>query len=257
MKPVITAEHLTKYYPRHPQLMRVRGQKFIHYLMNWFSNWGKSQRFMALNDISLSIYPGEAVGLIGSNGSGKSTLLRVLTGISEPTMGKVVVNGEFRELFALNAGFNMDISGRKNIYLYAAMKDISLEEIDQKIDKIIQFSGLGNFIDDPVKTYSTGMRSRLGFSLIIHTLPDIIFIDEALSAGDESFRDKCKKSLLNFRRQKRTLVIVSHNLGLIRKLCTRIIWLEGGNLRMDGPAVEVIREYRKYQRTRGEVTSFS
>lgn len=253
MKPIIVAEHVSKWYPRHPQLMRARGEKLLNYLIIWFSNWRKTQRFQALDDINLRVFPGETVGLIGSNGSGKSTLLRVLTGISEPTSGRVYVRGEFRELFAFNAGFNLDVSGRKNIYLYAAMKGIAAAEIDEKMDAIIKFSGLGNFIDEPVKTYSTGMRSRLGFSLIVNTLPDIIFIDEALSAGDESFREKCNKTLMNFKRQGRTLVIVSHNLGIIKKLCNRIIWLEGGKIRMDGSKSEVFPAYQGYQRKRNNI----
>jgi ABC-type polysaccharide/polyol phosphate transport system ATPase subunit len=237
--------------------MRVRGQKLSDYFLSWLSSWRSPQPFRALNDISFRVNPGEAVGLIGSNGSGKSTLLRVITGITQPTNGRVVVNGQFRELFALNAGFNMDISGRKNIYLYAAMKKISMAEIENKLDKIIRYAGLQQFIDEPVRTYSTGMRGRLGFSLIIHTLPDIVIIDEALSAGDESFRSKTKKALLSLRRQGRTLVLVSHSLGMIENMCTRVIWLEGGTLRMDGPASEVLKEYQRYQSGRQEEDNFS
>jgi ABC-type polysaccharide/polyol phosphate transport system ATPase subunit len=257
MQPAIVVEHVTKVYPRHPQHMRVRGQKLSDYFLNWLSSWRSPQPFHALNDISFRVNPGESVGLIGSNGSGKSTLLRVITGITQPTSGRVVVNGQFRELFALNAGFNMDVSGRKNIYLYAAMKKISMAEIENKLDKIISYAGLRQFIDEPVRTYSTGMRGRLGFSLIIHTLPDIVIIDEALSAGDEAFRSKTKKALISLRRQERTLVLVSHSLGMIKNLCTRVVWLEGGNLRMDGPTLDVINEYEKYQKVRPEEDNFS
>jgi ABC-type polysaccharide/polyol phosphate transport system ATPase subunit len=248
--PVIEATHIVKYYNRHPQLMRLRGEKLLTYVTNWISSWRRSSRFMVLNDINIKIYPGEAVGIVGSNGSGKSTLLRILTGISLPTSGTVNINGEYRELFALNAGFNMDLSGRKNIYLYAAMKNISNNEIEDKIDDIISFSGLGNFIDEPVKTYSSGMRSRLGFSLVINTLPDIIFIDEALSPGDESFREKCEKALLKLIEEKKTIVLVTHNLGALRTLCSRVIWLENGTVKMDDQARLVINRYKTYQDSR-------
>jgi ABC-type polysaccharide/polyol phosphate transport system ATPase subunit len=251
--PVIVVENITKYYNRHPQIMRRRGQKLTDYLISWFRKDRQKSRFLVLDNISFKIYPGETVGLIGSNGSGKSTLLRILTGITRPTQGKFCITGEYRELFSLNAGFNMGLSGRKNIYLYAAMKYIPAQIIDDKIDEIIEFSGLGSFIDEPVRTYSSGMRSRLGFSIIIHTLPDIIFIDEALSPGDEAFREKCNKALLDLRDEKKTIVIVSHSLVTLRKLCTRAIWLDGGKIRLDGNAKNVIQEYKFFQDGRSRI----
>lgn len=251
--PVIEAEEITKYYNRRPQIMRRRGQTLAAYLMTWLSKNKRESRFLVLDDINFKIYPGETVGLIGSNGSGKSTLLRILTGITRPTKGNVNIHGAYRELFSLNAGFNMELSGRKNIYLYAAMKYISNQVIDEKIDSIIDYSGLGNFIDEPVKSYSSGMRSRLGFSIIINTLPDIIFIDEALSPGDEAFREKCNKTLLQLRKEKKTIVIVSHSLVTLRKLCTRAIWLDNGMIRLDGDAQKVIHEYKIFQDSRNKL----
>jgi ABC-type polysaccharide/polyol phosphate transport system ATPase subunit len=250
-QPSILVENITKYYPRHPQLMRKR-VKATNYLSRWFSKKNKPEKFLALSNINLKIFPGETVGLVGSNGAGKSTLLRVITGISAPSSGTITIRGEFRELFALNAGFNMDLSGRKNIYLYAAMKDISEKEIEGKVDEIIKFASLQEFIDDPVKTYSSGMRGRLGFSLITHTAPDILFIDEALSAGDTAFKQKCNDTLLRFRQERKTLVIVSHGLSTLKELCTRIVWLEKGTIKMDGSVDEVLIEYQNYQEERNK-----
>ena len=247
--PSVLIENVTKYYPRHPQLMQKR-ERATSYLSRWFSKSNKSEKFLALSGINLAIFSGESVGFIGSNGAGKSTLMRIMTGISAPSSGKVTVNGKYRELFALNAGFNMDLSGRKNIYLYAAMKDISEKEIEEKMLEIINFAGLEDFIDDPVKTYSSGMRGRLGFSLVVHTAPDILFIDEALSAGDTSFKQKCNNTLLRFRDEKKTLIIVSHSLATLQELCSRVIWLEKGVIKMDGSTDDVLIEYQKFQEKR-------
>lgn len=247
--PNILVENVTKYYPRHPQLMRKR-ERVTSYISRLLSRKNKPEQFLALSNINIKIFPGEAVGLVGSNGAGKSTLLRVITGISAPSSGKITIKGDYRELFALNAGFNMDLSGRKNIYLYAAMKDISENEIEEKVNDIIRFASLEEFIDDPVKTYSSGMRGRLGFSLITHTAPDILFIDEALAAGDTAFKEKCNDTLLRFRQEEKTLVIVSHGLSTLQALCTRIIWLEMGTIKMDGPVDDVLIEYQNYQEQR-------
>ncbi|MCQ3937559.1 MAG: ABC transporter ATP-binding protein [Chloroflexi bacterium] len=245
--PIIEAENITKYYNRRPQMVRRRGQKLSEFLLASLSKGRRESRFLVLDDINFKIYPGEIVGLIGSNGSGKSTLLRILTGISRPTKGRVRIHDSYRELFALNAGFNMNLSGRKNIYLYAAMKYIPNQVIEEKIDTIIEYSGLANFIDEPVKSYSSGMRSRLGFSIIINTLPEIIFIDEALSPGDEAFREKCNNTLLKLKDEGKTIMIVSHSLPTLRTLCTRAIWLDSGRIKMDGPALKVIHEYKVFQ----------
>jgi ABC-type polysaccharide/polyol phosphate transport system ATPase subunit len=249
-KTVITLKNITKYFPRRPQLMR-RREKITTYLFRRQSKNKENGRFLALDNISFEIFRGESVGIVGSNGAGKSTLLRVITGITTPSSGEVIIKGEYRELFALNAGFNIDLSGRKNIYLYAAMKNIPEKEIKEKENEIISFANLEEFIDDPIKNYSSGMRGRLGFSLITHTTPDILFIDEALSAGDTAFKKKCNDTLLRFKQEKKTLVIVSHGLGILQKLCTRIIWLEKGTVKMDGPVEEVLLKYQAYQDERG------
>jgi len=242
-KPVVVAENITKYYPLNPQLVKIRGESLFTYLKKLIIP-GNAKQFLALNNVSFIVNRGETVGIVGANGAGKSTLLRILTGISRPTEGTVKVDGKYSELFALNAGFNMELSGRKNIYLYAAMKNIPLSEIEEKMEYIIQFSGIREFIDEPVKRYSNGMRGRLGFSILFNTLPEIIFIDEALSVGDARFQEKCMESLLRFKEEKRTLIIVSHSQGMMRRLCTRLLWLDKGELIMDGQVEDVLKEYR-------------
>ena len=246
--PVIVVNGITKHFPRNPQLMRRRENMAIYLSRRFLRK--ENRPFIALENINLKIYQGEAVGLVGSNGAGKSTLLRVITGITSPTSGKVTIKGHYRELFALNGGFNMEISGRKNIYLYAAMKKVPQKELEKKIDKIIEFAGLEEFIDDPVKNYSSGMRGRLGFSIITHTIPDILFIDEALSTGDEAFKQKCDDTLLRLKREGKTLVMVSHELDILKALCTRVIWLEKGKIKMDGSVAEVLDAYHDFQAMR-------
>lgn len=244
-QPVIIVEKVSKIYPQKPQLMKLREDKFLTYLNKLlFGRRQGAKRFTALDDISFKIYPGESVGIVGSNGAGKSTLLRVLAGITAPTSGSVSIDGKFGELFALNSGFNKDLSGRKNIYLLAAIKGISEEEIEKHISSIVEFSELGDFIDQPVKVYSSGMRGRLGFSILIHLLPDIVFIDEALATGDRKFRDKCQIKLGELLEQNKTLVMVSHAAEIIKASCTRAIWLDKGKIVMDGEVGEVIDAYQ-------------
>lgn len=250
-RPVVKVKNVSKVYPRKPQTMKMRGDTLFSFLQKkLFKGVNNNQPFQALKDVSFSVYAGESVGIIGYNGAGKSTLLRIITGITEPTVGNVEIIGKYGELFALNSGFNQDLSGRKNIYLLAAIKGFSPNEIEKDIGKIIDFSELGDFIDQPVKVYSSGMRSRLGFSILIHLLPDIIFIDEALATGDQKFREKCQERLDELLTQNKTLVIVSHSLGSIKSMCSRAIWLEKGQIKMDGDVTEVTAAYENDKKTR-------
>lgn len=244
MEPVVIARNVTKIYPRKPQLMRSRENSFLKLINRRATGRHlNDKKFWALTDVSFEINSGESVCLIGSNGAGKSTLLRILTGITKPTSGHVKVNGNYGELFALNSGFNKDLSGRKNIYLLGAIKGFSKESLDEKIQEIVEFSELGDFIDQPVKVYSSGMRGRLGFSILIHLLPDIIFIDEALSTGDKKFQQKCTKRLNEWSQGGKTLVIVSHAAPLLREICTRAIWLDHGKVKLDGEVNQVLSAY--------------
>ena len=247
--PVIYAKNVTKIFPLHPQAMRARGANIFSYFRRNVLKATDNQ-FPALKDINLEIFQGEAVGIVGSNGAGKSTLLQILTGISKPTSGLVSIRGEHGALFSLNSGFNLDLSGRKNIYLHAAIKGIPKVEIENKIDEIIEFSELGSFIDQPVKNYSSGMRGRLGFSIVIHTMPDTIFIDEALATGDVKFREKCQEKLDEFIHGNRTMVLVSHNSKNILDICSRAIWLEKGEIQMDSRPEEVVNAYQIFKKVK-------
>jgi teichoic acid transport system ATP-binding protein len=198
--------------------------------------------FWALRHVSFSVERGETVGIIGRNGSGKSTLLRVIAGIYPPDEGKVSVGGEVSTLFSLGTGFNAELSGRDNIYLDGIMIGLTKEQIDGIIDAIIKFAELGDFIDMPVRTYSSGMRSRLGFAIAMHSDTDIMLIDEIMSAGDAAFRQKADAEMNRIMGQK-TVLMVSHAMGTIEKFATRVIWLNRGVVAAMGEPKEVIKQY--------------
>ncbi len=198
----------------------------------------------ALEDISFTVGRGEAVGFLGSNGSGKSTLLKVVAGILRPTSGEIEVRGRAAALIELGAGFHPEISGRENIYINGAVLGLSRRQIDERYDDIVAFSGLADFIEEPVKNYSSGMYVRLGFAVAIHTDPEILLVDEVLSVGDESFGHRCLRRIEEFLAGGGTLLLVSHSLGLIEQTCDRAIWLEKGELRLAGHPRRVIDAYR-------------
>ena len=206
---------------------------------------GEKEVRTVLKDINLDIKKGDTVALIGTNGSGKSTLLKLMTKIIYPTSGKVETTGKLTSLLELGAGFHPDFSGRENIYFNASIFGMSKEEIDRRLDDIISFSELEDFIDNPVRTYSSGMYMRLAFSVAINVDADILLIDEILSVGDQRFQDKCFQKLTELRDSDKTIVIVTHNLNSIRKLCTRAIWIKDGIINMDGKTDEVVDEYLK------------
>ena len=201
------------------------------------------EEFWALDDVSFNVDHGATVGIIGSNGSGKSTMLKCLTGIYRPDKGKVAINGNVAALLELGAGFHPELSGRENIYLNAAILGMSKKDVDRQFDSIVEFAGLERFIDTAVKNYSSGMTVRLGFSIAAHVEPEILLIDEVLSVGDQQFQRKSSEKIEEFRREGRTIVVVSHSLGALQTLCKEIVWLEKGKLRMKGPAAEVIAAY--------------
>ena len=198
-----------------------------------------------LNGINLNIKKGESVGLIGVNGSGKSTLLKLMTKIIYPTEGEIITNGKLTSLLELGAGFHQDFSGRENIYFNASIFGLSKKEIDKRIDDIIEFSELGDFIDSPVRTYSSGMYMRLAFSVAINVDAEILLIDEILAVGDQHFQDKCLKKMVELKEQGKTMVFVSHSEGSVRFLCDRAVWLSVGKIRMDGKTDEVFAVYNK------------
>lgn len=205
----------------------------------------KKQKREVLKGISLKIKKGEVVALIGTNGSGKSTLLKLLTKIIYPNKGKIETNGKLTSLLELGAGFHQDFSGRENIYFNASIFGLTKKEIDSRLEDIIEFSELKDFIDSPVRTYSSGMYMRLAFSVAINVDADILLIDEILSVGDEHFQNKCFEKMLELKKQGKTMVFVTHSMGTVKRLCDRAIWLKDGLIRMDGNTEEVVDEYIK------------
>ena len=199
--------------------------------------------FWALRDISITINDGEILGVIGGNGSGKTTLLRAIAGIYPPDEGTIEVHGTLSTLLSLGAGFNLELSGLENIYLNGILMGFKEAEISRVIADIIDFSELAEFISSPVKTYSSGMRARLGFSIAVHLKKDIMLIDEILGVGDAQFRNKSEQKLRDLMRENRTIILVSHSLRSIQKYATRVVWLERGSLRASGPPDEVISKY--------------
>ena len=197
----------------------------------------------ALRNVSFVIDRGEAFGIIGRNGSGKSTLLKIISGILKPTAGSVKVQGRVAALIELGAGFHPEITGRENIFINGIMLGLSRKDIDERFDAIVAFSGIGDFIDQPVKTYSSGMYVRLGFAVAVHVDPDILLIDEVLSVGDEEFSAKCIAKIQEMKYRGVTLVFVTHQLGQVRDLCDRALWLDHGEVQAVGDPVRVVDHY--------------
>ena len=213
-------------------------------LLFLFSRNRKEKREV-LKGVNLKIKQGEVVALIGTNGSGKSTLLKLMTKIIYPNKGKIITNGKLTSLLELGAGFHPDFSGRENIYFNASIFGLTKKEIDNRLQQIIEFSELGSYIDNPVRTYSSGMYMRLAFSIAINVDAEILLIDEILAVGDQHFQDKCFDKLKELRDSEKKIVIFSHSLDTVRDLCTRAIWIYKGELRLDGDPVYVIDEYLK------------
>ena len=199
----------------------------------------------ALTDVSFAIAPGETVGVVGPNGSGKSTLLKLLARILRPTAGSVSVRGRLAALLELGAGFHPEISGRENIEINGLLLGLSRKEIARRFDEIVRFAELEEFLDAPVKTYSSGMAVRLGFSIAAHCDPDVLLVDEVLAVGDEAFSRRSLEKFAEFERAGKTLLFVSHDLGLIAERCHRAIWLDRGRVAADGPAGETVTLYRE------------
>jgi len=204
------------------------------------------EEFLALDDVSFSVKHGETFGIIGPNGSGKSTLLKLIARILRPTSGEVRVNGSLSALLELGAGFHPDLTGRENIYINAAILGMKKKEIDRKLNDIIEFSELERFIDTPVKNYSSGMYMRLGFSVAINVNPDILLVDEVLAVGDQAFQAKCYKVIYDFMKRGKTIIIVSHDLGTISDLCSKVVFLKDGEIKDIGKPLVVVAKYRAY-----------
>lgn len=229
------SKHFKLYYDKHSTLKER--------IVFWKSK--RPEIHEVLKDINLNIKKGETVALIGVNGSGKSTLLKLMTKIIYPNSGKIITNGKLTSLLELGAGFHQDFTGRENIYFNASIFGLTAAEIDNRVNDIIEFSELGSFIDSPVRTYSSGMYMRLAFSIAINVDAEILLIDEILAVGDKHFQDKCFKKLEELSNSDKTIVIVSHDLNSMRKLCNRGIWINNGVVAMDGDINQVADEYIK------------
>jgi ABC-type polysaccharide/polyol phosphate transport system ATPase subunit len=234
---VIKFTSVTKTFSLHSERILMRG-----YLTRLLRR-GAAQQFDALQNISFSIPQGQTVGVVGLNGAGKSTLLSLVVGLCPPDQGTVAVNGRVAALLQLGAGFHPDLTGAENVYMNAALLGLSAKKTAQAFDSIVDFSGVGQFIHEPLRTYSSGMYVRLAFAVAIHVDPDILIVDEVLSVGDQAFQQKCTNKILEFKQQGKTLMFVSHSANAVQDLCERALWLDHGELVMDGDAAEVVAAY--------------
>ena len=210
------------------------------------SSRSKGQEFWALNDINLKVHRGETLGFIGQNGSGKSTVLQIIAGTLQPTQGSVSVKGRVSALLELGSGFNPDFTGRQNVIFNGRILGLTQKEIEAKFDEIAAFAGIGDFIEQPVKTYSSGMFVRLAFAVAVHVDPEVLIVDEALSVGDGVFVHRCMAKIKEFQDRGGTILFVSHDVGAVTRLCSRVAWINEGKLRSVGDPAEIVREYQAW-----------
>jgi ABC-type polysaccharide/polyol phosphate transport system ATPase subunit len=220
---------------------------FKEYLIRRFRGEIKMRDFWALDDIDLNIVRGETMGLIGPNGAGKSTLLKLIARVMRPTKGRVFVKGKVAPLLEFGAGFHPDLSGRENVFLNGALLGFTNDEMQEKFDQIVDFAELWDFIDVPIRNYSSGMSARLGFAIATDVEPDILILDEVLSVGDEAFQRKCLLRMGGFREMGATIILVSHNMDTILEMCQRTIWLDQGRVQKIGETGDVVQAYRASQ----------
>ena len=235
MSTVVRARGLTKTYNVY--------RRPVDRLLEVFSSRRRSETVVALDDVSFEIERGETVGLVGRNGAGKSTLLKILSGVVTPTRGEVAVSGRVASILELGVGFHPEFSGRDNAEMAASILGLDRDAMRVTLPRILDFTELGAFLDQPVRTYSSGMLMRLGFSVAVHVDPDLLLVDEALAVGDMHFQRKCLERMREFEKRGRTIVFCSHSLGAVASTCTRTIWLDRGRLAMIGPSAEVVRAY--------------
>ena len=241
--PVVQVNGVTKRYRRAAHAHRFLTLKSAILGGDLFKSLAPGDVFTALDDVSLTIERGETLGVIGSNGAGKSTLLKIIAGTTRPTGGDIEVDGKISALIELGAGFHPEISGRENVFINGIMLGLSRRQVAERFDEIVAFAELDEFIDAPVKNYSSGMYMRLGFSIAIHVDPDVLLIDEVLAVGDEAFVHKCLDKIAAFKRRGKTILLVSHGLESVRRLCDRGIWLKEGRIEEAGDPPRVIDAY--------------
>jgi ABC-type polysaccharide/polyol phosphate transport system ATPase subunit len=237
--PLISCRNVSKFfYHRHKSKRLLR-----QHVLGWFTPGGGDDTFYALRDVSFEVSKGESVGIVGSNGAGKSTLLSVITGLAHPDEGSVEVNGRIAALLELGSGFHPDLTGAENIRMNAALLGFTKKETMELFDSIVEFSGVGEFIDQPLRTYSSGMMLRLAFSVAVNVNPDVLLVDEVLAVGDQAFQARCLERIRTLRDAGKTLLCVSHATSLLTSFCDRAIWLDHGQLVMQGEINEVIEAY--------------
>ena len=234
---VIKVKNMTKKFKLYSDKPRTLKERLVFWKHN------KVEERLILDNISLNIKKGDTVALIGVNGSGKSTLLKLMTKIIYPTTGTITINGKLTSLLELGAGFHPDFTGRENIYFNASIFGLTAKQIDARVKDIIEFSELGDLIDSPVRTYSSGQYMRLAFSVAINVDAEILLIDEILALGDQRFQDKCFDKLKELKNSGKTIVVVTHSLGSIKQLCNRAIWINDGKVILDGKTEDVIEKY--------------
>ena len=244
--PAVVAQEVTKIYRRFLHQHQFRTLKSALLTGSLITDLRPDETFTALDGVSFEVPRGATFGVIGENGSGKSTLLKLLAGITKPTRGVLRVDGRISALIELGAGFHPEISGRENVAINGIMLGLSRREVDERFDEIVDFAELREFIDAPVKTYSSGMYMRLGFSVAIHVDPDVLLIDEVLAVGDEAFTRKCLDKIGEFHRRGKTIVLVTHSLGLVEKMCDETLWLRHGRKADVGDPKRVVDAYLTY-----------
>ena len=238
-KPAVVVDNVSMKF----NLSKEKVDNLKDYLIKFIKKEIKYNEFWALQNVNFEVQKGDRVGILGLNGAGKSTLLKVIAGVFKPTEGKVIKNGRLVPLLELGAGFDPQYTGRENIYLYGAMLGYSKEFIDEKYDEIVKFSELKDFIDVPIKNYSSGMAARLGFAIATIVQPEILIVDEVLAVGDAAFQEKCQERMHHMLENGTTLLFVSHTMATVRQLCDHAIWLNKGDVVMQGEAESVCDAY--------------
>jgi lipopolysaccharide transport system ATP-binding protein len=239
--PVVLFENVSKHYPLYHPI--TGGVKNFLFNLPGAVTLVKNSKFEALSDISFEVYRGETYGIIGRNGSGKSTALGLMAGVLKPSKGKVVIKGRVSPLLELGGGFHPELTGRENIILNGVLLGLRRKEVLIKMDKIVEFSEIGDFIDQPIRVYSSGMLARLGFSVVASLDPEILLIDEILAVGDINFQKKCLDRMMGFKKTGVTIVFVSHSMEDIKRICDRVIWIDSHHIKMIGPPQEVVENY--------------
>lgn len=243
MKPAVELKDVSKVYRRYAYRRQFSTLKSALLRGSLASDLSPEETFSAVNKVSFQITKGSAFGIVGRNGSGKSTMLKLIAGITKPTEGSLSVQGRISALIELGAGFHPEISGRENVFINGVMLGLTKREISRRFDEIVEFAELEEFIDAPVKTYSSGMYMRLGFAVAVHVDPDVLLVDEVLAVGDEGFSLKCIDKFSEYKRRGKTIVLVTHGLGMVERFCDEALWLDEGSLRGIGDPRRVVHEY--------------